>query len=793
MPIPLPPVVCGPITPISPEVKVLGALTSAKITVVANHGTTQTTLGTATATMPGDIWVTVTQHPKVGWTVVATQEIGGEKSEPSPQAVLVVDTPTPLATPTIVSDLNGCMADALADGLTPGATLVAKIGTTTFAQTPIRRTLQWLGLEQAQSIPANAVMEVHQQATIGGQTIQSLTWKSLPIPSLKLETLPPPDIAPPLQACHRKVVITNATPGAILRIDNGGMSEGTVNPTASFTAEGFPLAPGSLIASQRMPRCKLNSKDATYKVDPASPPPTPLVQQPICPKVPCFVASQLIPGATLIVVRNVKLSGNSGQFGADHAFGIGQEQETIYLGSKGMELTDPLGPVTFTVYQTLCNVSSKSTEVAIAATGGPFPPPNIKEPVYSCVRAIRVSGAHPGSWVQALDATTKLPVADIALAPAPNFLLKLWFPAVAGTKLLLHQTGCNADGDSPVVTVMKIPGKLPTPTIKAPVRPGTNAVQLSGVLPGARLFVLVDGTIRAQTDCWTETPTIYLTGALLNENQKIFAIQSICDQWSPKEGAGLTVTKGKMNVSVSPTLPISRGTASNITVTAFDADSNAPVALGKVFIKGQLVGTTGQAFSYTPDLNEPSPLQGEVREDVGHYPAAFQIPLAASNWLVQNVTAPTTLYPDGTLQVTIQEATWILTPDWDPSLKNTISAPAIPPNISADTQFPFPTGSVKTMQVQLQSLKCATPGGWAFGIEFQPGNFQDIGDTVPIGYAGKKTRISWLILVELVYNQNETQSSYPTPRRRTSPTTDTAQDARPAHFRRSGRALGDGG
>jgi hypothetical protein len=147
-------------------------------------------------------------------------------------------------------------------------------------------------------------------------------------------------------------------------------------------------------------------------------------------------------------------------------------------------------------------------------------------------------------------------------------------------------------------------------------------------------------------------------------------------------------------------------------------------------------------------------LQGEVHEDLGHYPAPFQIALAASNWLVQNVAAPTTLDPDGTLLVTIDEATWILTPDWDPSLKKTISAPAIPPNISADTQFPVPTGSVKTVQVQLQSLKCSTPGGWAFGAYFPAANFAGIGDTVKIGYAGKKTRISWLILVEVGYDEN---------------------------------------
>jgi hypothetical protein len=502
-----------------------------------------------------------------------------------------------------------------------------------------------------------------------------------------------------------------------------------------------------------MPRCKLSSKDATFKVEPPQTPPTPLIQQQICPKVPCFVASQLIPGATLTVVRNVKVSNNSGQFGADHVFGIGHETETVYLGSKGMELTDPLGPVTFTVYQTLCKVSSKSTEVAVAVPGGPFSPPKIKEPVYGCARAIRITGAHPGSWVQAFNAATKQPISDIVLAAVRDFLLKLWFPAVANTSILLRQTGCNADGDSQAVTVQKIPGKLPTPIVKGPIRPGTNAVQLSGVLPGARVFVLVDGAVRAQTDCWTETPTIYLSGALLSDGQKVFAIQAMCDEMSPPEGNGVIVAKGNMKASASPNT-ITRGSASNITVTAVDADTNAPVPLGQVFIKGQLVGTTGQTFSYTPALNEPSPLQGEVQENVGHYPAPFQIALTDPVWLVQDVAAPTMLIVDGTLLVTVEEATWILTPDWDSTLKKTITVSAAPPNIITDTQLPVPTGSVKTVQVQLQSLKCSTQGGWAFGAYFYSGTFPGIGDTVKIAYSGKKTKISWYIIVDATPLQN---------------------------------------
>ena len=755
MSIPLPPIVFGPITPITPEVLVGGVLQDAKVTVLAFHNSTQTTLGGATAKIPGDIWVALSKKPKPGWNVVAIQELGAYKSEPSPQPVVVVDTPKDLAAPAIVSELNTCMADVLADGLTPGATIVAKIGGASLATTPVSRTLQWIGLNQTSAIPVRSVMEIHQEASVGGQILQSPIAKTLPIASLKLENLPPPVFVPPLEGCGTDIDVARVTPGAILKIDNGGMSESTVSPWANFKAHGMPLTEGPLVASQRMPRCNLVSKDANYTVTPPSWPPTPLVQQTICPKVACFVASHLIPGATLNVTRCVRVSANvsSSQFGSSRKFGIGHETETIYLGSEGMELTDPQGPVFFTVSQTLCGVVGKFTEVSIAVAGGPFGPPKIVEPVYGCSRAVRVSGAHAGAWVQAFDSPSKMPISDLVVAPAQDFLLKLWFPAVPGANILLRQIGCNADGASQAVAVKKIPGRLPTPVIKEPVRPGTNAVQLSGALPGARVFILVDGVVRTQSDCWTDTPTFYLAGALLAENQKLFAMQSMCDQWSPNEGPSVAVAKGKMNLVLSIT-SIPRGTPSSITVDASDADTHAPIPLGQVFIKGQLVGTTGQAFSFTPASTEPSPLNGEVHEDVGHYPASFQIALIDPYSAVHNVAAPTKFYVDGTLEVTVEEATWILTPDWDLNLKKTVVSAATPPNIHIDTQIPAPTGGVKTMKVQLERFKCSTPGGSVNNTDVEPSTFLGFGDTVTIGYAGKQTKVSWLILFETRRDQS---------------------------------------
>lgn len=333
-------------------------------------------------------------------------------------------------------------------------------------------------------------------------------------------------------------------------------------------------------------------------------------------------------------------------------------------------------------------------------------------------------------------------------------MLKLWFPTIAGAKIFVRQTGCSADGDSQLVTVKKLPGELPLPKIKTPVRPGTNTVVLSEVLPGARVFLFVDDTLRVQSDCWSDTPTLYIGGAVLKENQKLFAMQTLCDRWSNAEGPKVTVTKGNMNASVSPSGAIARGVTSQITVSATDADTHSPIALGQVYLKGQQVGTTGLAFPYTPPANEPSPVPGEVRENIGHYPATFQIPLTDPNWILRNIAAPTTHLVDGNLQVTVEEATWIITPEWDSSLKKTVTKPATPPNIYIDTSLPAPPGNVKTVQIQLEKLKCSTPGGFVYSYVFYPGVFWGIGDTVKAAYTGTNLKVSWLILIEILKDQN---------------------------------------
>jgi hypothetical protein len=744
---PLPPTVYGPITPFTPEVRVSGVLTDADVIVVADG---QTVLGRGKAPAPGELWVKLTIPPKAKQNITAVQSTTDPvfNSWPSPNAVVVVEVPLPLPTPVISSDLNSCMTGVLIDGLVPGAKVIAIIAGQTYATTVAARTSQSLDLDPTKSISANGVLEIHQELTIDGLLNVSPTVKSLPIAQFQRQTLDPPQLFMPLFGCKTLIRYASVASGATILVDNGGRTESSIAPNTSFLGHGgFPLKTGKLVVRQEMPRCRMKSADATFTVEPPGQPSRPAVTQQLCPKVLSFTASQLTPGGTLHIIRHVQTGSGENSSNEVGSAGIAYETQQIDLPAD-IELTDPAGLVYLDVTQDICTVSSPSTAVSVATSGGPYGAPKVVEPVYDCARALRISGAHPGSCVQALDGATKAPLSDIIPAPAADFLLKLWFPAHAGMTIVVAQTGCNADGYSGAVRVNALPD-LPQPHIQSPIRPGAISVVLSGILPGARVYVLVDGAPRMQMDSWSYSLAIYLPGPPLQDGQQMFARQSLCDKISRSQGLSVTATKGNMKVSVSPTT-VARGTTAQVTVTAVDADTNAAIAGGHVYLSGAPVGTTGSPFSFSPKAADATPVNGQVHEDFGYYPGSYHIDLIDQNWTLQLVAAPTVSYVDSSLRVSVDQATWIITPQWNTALARTITANANPPNVINSIDLPQPpAGGVKTVQIAM-SMKCSTPGGNAYGISFQAQTFPSYCDPITVGFNGHNIKVSYLVAIETV-------------------------------------------
>lgn len=769
MPIPLPPTIYGPITPITPEVLVKGVVPGADVFIIETRRVTKTKalktqLGTGKASVPGGLYVKLTTKPTVGRSVTAEQKTKHGESGPS-WPVIVVDTPLPLGTPRIASALNTCMAGIWVDALTPGASLIASIAGKQVVGAKVTRTYQYFNIDPAATISNGSVIEVYQQIKRASQLLhKSLVLKSLPIASLNVEEgLQPPQLALPLKACDTSILVAAVTPGTVVHIDNGGQSSTFASPGTSFKGPVAPLKPGPLVAMQEMPRCKLTSKNASYTVDPPGSPPEPIVQQELCADVPSFTASQLTPGGFLFIKRIVNPPGGKKIPSEPRFCSIDSTTQKIDLPLDW--LTDSNGPVTLELYQIHCSVQGGSTEVAVAIGGGPYKPPKVLPPVYPCVGALRVSGAHPGSYVQAFNAKTNQPISDMKPAPAADFLLELWFPTTGGMPIFVRQTGCNADGDSqPPVTVLPLPDPLPTPTPEAPIRPGANAVRLGDVLPGARVFVRVDGIVRAEADCWVETPTLYIPGKALEENQKVFPLQSLCDRWSSKDGPSVTVTKGDMSVSVSPkTVPFGAVT-SQITVTATDVDTHADIHSGQVFLNSKLVGMLGLPFPFTPG-SQASPISGEV-QSVGYKPAFFEVFL--EDWYLDLYVKPA--FMDSNLPLLVEKADWTITPDWNPSLvqttsdtepepKDVKSAPTGGGFLHRQCKLPVPSpGKANTVRIQLQ-LQCRVIWGGGYlpnGPYVNPGGIPTISDPVTVAYAGSNEIVNWMIKIE-TYEQNGQQ------------------------------------
>ena len=340
-------------------------------------------------------------------------------------------------------------------------------------------------------------------------------------------------------------------------------------------------------------------------------------------------------------------------------------------------------------------------------------------------------------------------ISDPYITTLPDFSIPLWFPLVDGEKVLVRQHGCNADGDSAVARANTLPNPLPNPKIVEPIRPHALWVKVTGVIPGARLHLLVNNQLRpGSVDCLSTEGTIPVNGVPLAENDAVFVVQTICDHSSNIEGRGAIVTRGHLKVSVAPST-VNRGSTASITVTASDADTGVVVS-AQVILNGKNVGTTGVAFGYSPKAGDPNP-SGIVHEPVAYFDAPFSITLADPTWTLFLQAGPLPDYLD-TIKIDITEITWVVTPDWNASLTKTLTVHPSPPSASSSISLPIPPGAVKTVSVTI-SGKASTQGGYLNGFTVQPQSVSIASDTEKVGFHGPNERIGWLLQVKYITDQ----------------------------------------
>ena len=346
------------------------------------------------------------------------------------------------------------MADILVGGLIPGTKVVtasAGPGGTVTAQ----GTSAWAGIDPSGVIALNTVFAIHQEATVGGQTLVGGTFLTLPVPQYtgNEKVLPPPALGPLVQ-CDTSRHFVKVEPGAQTTITNNAERELWGNPHESFTGWGGPpLALSSAVATQAMPRCGIQGQPAPLPVGPATTPQPPHATQDLCPQTLRLSVTNLEAGGTLHVSRAVEVSPGHYTTTPVADYGIAYTPQPVDL-PKDIQLTDPQGQVFISLTQSRCAGTSASTLVSVAPVAGPFGAPTITGTLYECALGIPITGAHPGSTVQAFAVpqqagTPAFPISDPATVDSPNMLVMPWYRLPSGHGILVRQRGCNADGDSP--------------------------------------------------------------------------------------------------------------------------------------------------------------------------------------------------------------------------------------------------------------------------------------------------------------------------------------------------------
>lgn len=693
MPIPLAPVVLGPILPTSRQVTVTNVLFGASVEVFANGDFCGGTLGSAN----GAVVVFLQRSLSVGQGVTATQTVGTDTSPPSNQAVPVTALPSPLPTPIFASPVSECMRALALAGLVPGATVRVQGNGGVLARFETPATSAWADIDTSVSLNPGEVL--HASQSVSGST--SAEGTSPPLAGIsEREGLPAPVLHEPLRACEPSVLVSSLIPSSDLDLEDSDGSRTYVSIADAFWADG-QLKDGSLTARQRLPRCGGVSPETRVTVAPATTPPAPILN-PYCPNVKRVVVSGLKAGGVLTLWSQPADGGPLTELGAiGIASSVAQVDLPYVVGGTG-----PI--MRIVARQSLCNLESPAGSAPeFARSGFVMPPtPQIVGPLHDCVRAVPARNLLTGVLMQVWSISRGAPLSDLLSVTTPMTRIATWFPLREGDKVELRQLGCGAPSPSAAEPVRPVPSPMPPPTIVAPVRPGARMVTVKGLLPGARASLLVEWQERtASDDTWTGEVRLWLPTPL-QEEQRLWAVQRLCSTSSRTEGNPVVVTKGRLSVDPNPG-SVPGGRQATMTVRARDTETGAEILGLAVLLGGHQVGVTGTAFPWTAP-GSGSSVSGAVKGGLSYHDASFSIALR------QATTVQLTAWPVPILlanRLLVRDVAWTLTPRWG---GGTISASGA----STTAMVPPPPGTTGKVDI---GLTCnVDAAGDIDGYQFEP-------------------------------------------------------------------------
>jgi hypothetical protein len=595
-----------------------------------------------------------------------------------------------------------------------GNVLIQRNGVT-WLQAKIQQTFQIFSLD---NIPVNVgdVFTVWQTVGSGANLLSSNAVKSPPVENLHLgSSLPTPGMQPQPVACTANATFENLILNAYLNWTNTGVDasvQGVNEGTESWNWGGPDLQAGPITAQQSFNKCNIASPIFQGTVLPAPPLGTPILPDALCSLVTSFHVSGLNTPATLYVEATLPYSNSTGNTTI---------MQTVKYATSQAEVDIPIPlnwfgipSATFQFWQmTPCGQGPESTPLTIKTLDS-MPVPVVVAPIYECSHFIHVQQATPDCMMYVMTAPTGkdgVALSDNFTVTQSDFYIHtdtLYQPLYIPENIVVVQWGCSQNQKSTPVAVSPITIPLPVPTITTVLRPGDTSVAVSGVNPGAEVYLLINGDYFGPNfSPWASDVEALSTSVTLNLNSPLVAgqivtpVQAMCGNISVATNTtGTPVNKATLNVMPSP-LSITKGQTSSLYVSAVDPQtgiSNDP--------HWGLVSWDGDSFALGSSVSQAiaaddtrSSIVGNVLETAYNNLASFTIQLEAApppTFNLQLSGGPVSFVNNATnATVFLSSVTWRVNPEWAPSLTVSLTGSTNLDFLVATHPFTKPPASAK--------------------------------------------------------------------------------------------------
>ncbi|KAF1994993.1 hypothetical protein P154DRAFT_539090 [Amniculicola lignicola CBS 123094] len=684
--VPFPPTLVGPVYPITPQILVRDIWPGAQIQIVGSESGVLTdskwTGSKFEACMPLKMTPKAHEYLVVTQTVVNAADREYSSTYSGEKALQVQGDPVPLPAPLLSAGLHVCSDHIDFSGLLPGATVFAEIESVgpVLEAKVLCSTSGSFPMTFNGPLPKGKRVTYWQEAMIKGKPVTSDKMQSAPIIDLNLSNpLPLTNFVFPPEQCTNHFVVGNVIAGGTfvaMAMDQtpSDLITASVQVTGNLILDGsfeHPLQLGTLKHWQQMVRCGLQSTMVETKVvaPAASKLDTPKRVVEICEDLGKVVLDNLRPnGATYLTVTRLvgAKDGRADNDEDDERLRIGvipvtSVTQTIKFPSD-WSMTDERGEVAFDFIQMddgSCGAPSKSDRTGpqyVKTITGITPSKPVLDPypLYECGDKIRARKLVRDAEIRlyrsdGLALTEGIVVdSDEHVYDWGRRLKRMPNPEGGFYGIQAMQTGCGVDGtQSPAL--YPEPWEKPEmdqPNIQ-PLRPGDQVLTVSNLIPGARVSVMVkgslyfkDGPLRWAQEFTTLDKTLDIDlVSPLAEGLDVFAIQSLCSITS-LDGESKTnppvktpVEKGTLTLTVTPS-KIKKGEKVTIRVDAIDPETNlknSPL-FGTVTIPD--VGSFPLGTDYTHEVDPASTLTeltGSISASSISKESSFSIPLTAAD------------------------------------------------------------------------------------------------------------------------------------------------------------------